>query len=229
MDDRRAYQRQYHKERAITLRAAGLCKDCKSPAAPGKSRCERCLKRGNEREKIRYSEKRVILSASGICVVCEINNTSGSLSCKSCISRIVDSGRERQRRRKSSGICRICGKRTATHGLSCNQCWYRCMSVKVFGTVHMHERLRELWDAQGGICRYTGEVLIQSETASIDHIIPKSRGGTNDMDNLQWVSKKINSMKSSMTHEEFCEVIRRIHDHTLSGTSTALGRPSLVT
>lgn len=52
-----------------------------------------------------------------------------------------------------------------------------------------------------GVCQYTG-VKIQDKEGSVDHIIPKSRGGINDWDNLVYCSKKINILKSKRTPEE---------------------------
>jgi predicted transcriptional regulator len=45
---------------------------------------------------------------------------------------------------------------------------------------------------------------------NFDHIIPASRGGLNDLDNLGVTHKVVNSMKSDMTPEEFinwCKII----------------------
>jgi 5-methylcytosine-specific restriction endonuclease McrA len=39
--------------------------------------------------------------------------------------------------------------------------------------------------------------------ASVDHRTPKSKGGSNELDNLQWVDIRINKMKGDMTHEKF--------------------------
>lgn len=50
-------------------------------------------------------------------------------------------------------------------------------------------------------CQYSGEVLSPS-TADIDHIIPRSKGGTNEWGNLVVSSKKINRKKGNRTPEE---------------------------
>ncbi len=41
--------------------------------------------------------------------------------------------------------------------------------------------------------------------ASLDHKIPTSRGGNNDLPNLQWVDMQINFVKNALTHDEFVE------------------------
>ncbi len=50
-------------------------------------------------------------------------------------------------------------------------------------------------------CQYTG-VPINIETATIDHIIPRSRGGKTSWDNLVMASSEINSRKADRTPEE---------------------------
>ncbi len=51
------------------------------------------------------------------------------------------------------------------------------------------------------ICQYTGKRLLYNE-GSIDHIIPKSRGGKDTWDNLVLCEKKLNTKKGNKTPEE---------------------------
>lgn len=50
-------------------------------------------------------------------------------------------------------------------------------------------------------CQYTGKFLRPDE-GSIDHIVPRSRGGKDSWENCVWASKKINSKKGSRLPEE---------------------------
>lgn len=50
-------------------------------------------------------------------------------------------------------------------------------------------------------CTYCGTQL--GKNYHIDHMLPVSRGGTNDLDNLQLLCPKCNMQKGAMTHEEF--------------------------
>jgi 5-methylcytosine-specific restriction endonuclease McrA len=63
--------------------------------------------------------------------------------------------------------------------------------------------LRDLLEQQGGRCAYSGELLILGQNMSLDHKTPRSRGGGNELSNLQWVTWRINLMKNDLTHEEF--------------------------
>ena len=50
-------------------------------------------------------------------------------------------------------------------------------------------------------CVYTGKKLTKEEL-SVDHVIPKSRGGKNTWENLVTCSRLLNSQKSNMTVED---------------------------
>lgn len=70
--------------------------------------------------------------------------------------------------------------------------------------------MKALWEKQGGRCAYTGELLIPGVNASLDHKIPSTRGGTNDLENLQWVTYQVNRMKTDMLEEEFFRLCRMV-------------------
>lgn len=66
----------------------------------------------------------------------------------------------------------------------------------------------------GWICLYCGKLLIPpprpnpfnlEHACEVDHMTPKSRGGTDDLSNLALVCKSCNAMKKDRTAEEFLE------------------------
>lgn len=59
------------------------------------------------------------------------------------------------------------------------------------------------------ICPLTGEKITKSNI-SLDHILPISRGGTNDKHNLRFVTFTANTAKNSMTDLEFIDFCRKI-------------------
>ena len=61
--------------------------------------------------------------------------------------------------------------------------------------------LKALWLRDGGICQYSGKTLNFSE-ASIDHIMPQSRGGETSWENCVLCERLLNSKKGDKTPAE---------------------------
>ncbi|GAA5496994.1 CRISPR-associated endonuclease Cas9 [Rubritalea halochordaticola] len=61
--------------------------------------------------------------------------------------------------------------------------------------------LKNLWVRDKGRCQYTGKLLKPSE-ASIDHVIPRSRGGATSWENCVLSEKALNSKKGARTPAE---------------------------
>jgi 5-methylcytosine-specific restriction endonuclease McrA len=53
----------------------------------------------------------------------------------------------------------------------------------------------------GNRCQYTGKIL-RPEEGSLDHVLPRSRGGRSDWTNLVWSDKAINAKKANRTPAE---------------------------
>lgn len=69
------------------------------------------------------------------------------------------------------------------------------------------EQLWELWLNQDGKCAYTGWNLTHGKDASLDRI-DSSMGYT--IDNVQWVHRDINRMKSDFTESYFLKLVKAI-------------------
>jgi len=60
---------------------------------------------------------------------------------------------------------------------------------------------RTIRERDGNRCQYTGRVL-RPEEGSLDHVMPRSRGGKNTWENLVWSSKDVNARKGNrLPHE----------------------------
>lgn len=88
-----------------------------------------------------------------------------------------------------------------------------CFIAKRKRTDATAAKLEELVRKQGFRCALSGARLTP-ETAALDHITPVADGGTDDLDNLQWVSKEINTMKGTMSQERFIELCHCVSQHT---------------
>jgi len=64
-------------------------------------------------------------------------------------------------------------------------------------------------------CYLSGELIDLRETNSysIDHIVPASKGGENTLENAGLISSSINKMKSDITVEEFLKKCVQILEH----------------
>jgi 5-methylcytosine-specific restriction endonuclease McrA len=54
---------------------------------------------------------------------------------------------------------------------------------------------RNIRERDGNRCQYTGR-LLRPEEGSLDHVVPRSRGGQDTWENLVWSSKAVNQRKA---------------------------------
>ncbi|HVU26318.1 MAG TPA: HNH endonuclease [Verrucomicrobiae bacterium] len=60
---------------------------------------------------------------------------------------------------------------------------------------------RAIRERDGNRCQYTGRLLAPDE-GSLDHVLPRSRGGANTWENLVWSDKAVNARKGNrLPHE----------------------------
>jgi hypothetical protein len=172
--------------------------------------CSGCLERYN------YRRKKLI--NDGICPSCKLKNDRKNGYCSLCYKKYQDQKEQKIKQCIDLGICtyKNCKNPIATKGNkmpACFDCWIKTLAQRHFVDP---ELLIKLWNKQDGKCYYTGINLIPGRSndwktmASLDHIIPSKRGGTNEENNLRWVSYLINTMKSNMTHLEFLETCQTI-------------------
>ena len=60
---------------------------------------------------------------------------------------------------------------------------------------------RTIRERDGNRCQYTGK-LLRPDEGSLDHVLPRSRGGKDSWENLVWSSKAVNTRKGNrLPHE----------------------------
>lgn len=78
--------------------------------------------------------------------------------------------------------------------------WSRAMKLRSPDRA-TYKELAALWKKQRGRCALTGRRL--DRTADLDHILPKTRGGGDQISNLRWLSREVNMVKRNLTDDEF--------------------------
>lgn len=190
--------------RAARACAKYECEDCKGlfkvPLRGIQKRCTQCTRKLRAKSSQHIRDRAV---AAGLCCYCrKVAPNEGFICCKACSDTLHGKLKARRQARRDSGKCPQCG---AEKFGTLTYCFTHWAHNTTKGSREVRDALVAKWAAQGGRCAYTGVQLTPGVNASIDHIVPRSKGGEHCAENLQWVCKQINRMKTDMTHEEFVE------------------------
>lgn len=187
-----------------------LCTKCRKHSAKADRKlCSFCL--GDAARARARNSADVTKCAMG----CGRERAPGCKRCEACLKKKRGWDRGLYQARAQRGQCTCC-MASAEVGLFCFDHWLKNVgNAHGLGNKKGIALLKQLWEEQGGRCAVTGEPLIPGATASIDHAIPKSRGGDSRKENLRWVLLQVNHIKWDMTHEEFlatCRLVVRAHE-----------------
>lgn len=176
--------------------------------------------KGVERQR-RYREAR---TGRGICSSCDSREIVPGLKvCAACREANRVAMLNRYANYRAHRICVACGQAPATASRHCDACWFINVARKTVGNRARAAEIRQLFDAQGGRCVYTGDVLVPGVNASLDHKVPQARGGGHEINNLQWVVREVNHAKNAMSERDFLGLVRRIASHTRKPTAPPAG------
>lgn len=179
----------------------GLCTNCgKNQVFENLTQCEDCKDSGKILRKKRVQK--------GLCIRCSEPKIKGKVLCQDCLNEDY----EKRKRKKEAGICHSCGKSAIKNRSRCTECFIKSMAKQAGTTA---EILKDIWNKQNGICAYSGRKLIIGTNTSVDHKMPKSKGGNNENSNLQFVHIKINVAKHSLLESDFFQLIKDCHDHII--------------
>lgn len=201
-----------HRKEYLRNRRAKVCETCGGPKEIG-GYCKKCWDKRARRRKELHKEKR----QRGECLTCA-NKVSKSSCCEVCLVKQREQRQRRESTRLEAGLCILCGKESHAHGSrTCGRCFCRGVSKFHFKTYSRTEELIGLLESQHSLCPYTGKKLVLGENCTLDHILPRSRDGANDIDNLQWVFcsefMNVNILKWNMTDQEFRELIQMVYEN----------------
>ncbi len=116
-------------------------------------------------------------------------------------------------KRMSEGLCCNCNEKKLENSVLCLKHWFDQKANIHLGSTSKGYLLKELAEKQNYKCVYTGELLIPSINMSLDHIIAHSKKVEfkKDINNLQWVTRLINTQKNNLSHERFISLCKTIH------------------
>lgn len=208
-----------------------------APARSGKLQCQACATVVADRNKRNREERRNAKQCLGPCKkfwggpydMCDDCRTQAKISkaenvqkCRTCSNErnwphqwcIECADRTKKERAakvadwKKDGLCITCGAvKEIAEATNCEKDVLQAMSRRCFNTTTRWEELKVLFDRQIGICPYTKKKLVLGVNASLDHRIPKSRGGSRTIANLDWVDYNVNVAKADMLPDEFRQFI----------------------
>jgi 5-methylcytosine-specific restriction endonuclease McrA len=177
-------------------RRKGLCTDCggllsgdlkRRATGTLKSMCRDCLKDNADKQE-RY---RVAAFAKGLCTRCKKKaHKPGRKICQDCADYVTAKGKIRR-------------EKTFFERKSLNM-----PGMRDVGSARM---LWSIWKQQRGRCALTG-VRLTRYNCELDHIFPRSKGGSNERSNLRWLLDDVNQAKYNLTDEEFLNMCRSVVD-----------------
>ncbi|NIQ16335.1 MAG: hypothetical protein GTO02_18670 [Candidatus Dadabacteria bacterium] len=198
------------KERNLKRRSR-VCDGCGGPKEIA-GYCKSCWKKRDEKRRKRVEAKKL----RGECTTCANKVAKGRLRCEVCLEKSRKQRHLRESYRRENNLCLHCNKNVEENAVMCCMCHAKDVSGFHFKTVSRASELIEIFEEQGGVCPYTGKKLTIGVNASLDHVVSKHSGGTDDRENLQWVYKgdfDINWMKGALTSDEFINAIYIIYEH----------------
>jgi len=194
----------------LDRKGKGLCVSCGTEYSNnGMLFCDKCREFRKELTKTNKDK----LRKAGLCLDCrQPLDIKDKLRCPDCLAKGVVSTLKRQHEHQLNHLCVKCGEPATVRDKQCccAICWFKDIAKSRTGSTKNWLFIKQLLGKQDYRCIYTGKELRIGENASLDHIVPKSKGGDNSILNLQWVDLQINVMKNNMSHQEFISTIQLI-------------------
>lgn len=169
-----------------------------------------CRKRDRERKKVTYQQNVL----NGRCGPCGGARDASTVYCSGCLRKHAVKQHAVYARRLAKTCCHRCGEPLGdAQGKSCIKCILKSVARKRLDDESRWVDLLNLYNQQERRCAISGEKLVFGLNASLDHKQATSRGGTHDLQNLQWVTKQVNDAKGARSEAELIEMCRLILEY----------------
>jgi hypothetical protein len=197
----------------------GTCR-CGTPTKDGRVWCGKCSKNNSRRNsKVYYENKSKKICRCGESIL------DGFTSCEKCRKKLIPHRKKMKNNFRENGLCVRCGKTPMRYKVFprqtlCEKCYLQQCSYNNLGSTKHWKFLKEKLVAQGCKCTYTGDKIVLGENDSLDHINPVARFPKlkHDLNNVEWITREVNFMKSENTKDEFIQCLRTIRDFTKNET-----------
>lgn len=151
-------------------------------------------------------------SELGLCLDCNNKPSQGRARCNKCLALRRTNLAQRKLSSQNDGICCYCFSETKLpHHRYCIKCYCRDVASHHLGTSKRWEEILNLFHSQNDKCAISGVRMTLGMNCELDHIVPVSRGGSHDAENLQWVLMVCNRMKDNLLEHELLDMIEQIH------------------
>jgi 5-methylcytosine-specific restriction endonuclease McrA len=148
----------------------------------------------------------------GLCVRCGLPLVNEKVKCTVCKENESQVKKQWYVKKKATMECLKC-KEIKTIGMYCEKHWFMSIALANFGSTRRALEIKDLLEKQSYKCALTGRTLTPGTNASIDHIIPTSKGGTDDVTNLQWMDLDVNFAKSDLSVDAFIQLAKEITEY----------------
>ncbi len=204
----------FYREQHAKKRSNGKCLVCSMPTNNQFSKCESCHKKYTEKQQLLVKDR----EEKGLCRMCGIlPRKENRAACNKCLEKSKVYQNNKKTERLAAGLCigcRVANANTIPNQKLCLECYMKILSHDNLGSRADWPLLLEKFNSCGGKCAYSGLQLTLGTDASLDHIIPVSKGGAfADINNLQWVHRTVNSLKRDLLEEELLKWISLIYNH----------------
>lgn len=210
---------------------AGNCYFCNEPRGPfGTTRmCRSCANQARDKQRA----KKGLTGPDATCLSCtQPRDNILSKFCRSCRKSLPREGVSRSinlsKIWRASGLCLDCGNTRLNDSTPrCLQHYLYLVSWNNTGGQVPWSTLRDLFDAQGGRCFYTGAPIQLGVNAELDHRKPRSRFPdlSASLANLVFCDAAINALKGTRTDDEFIAVCRQVAERFCSDPTPLFSRP----